>query len=97
MDKETWYEQIAAKLLKSDIYLALVTNNFLKSSKCATEIGLAILLDKPISLAVQEGTYIPEKLKRIADYIEYYKGPDDIGLTAHKLVKKYDERNSNAS
>ena len=80
-----YYERLAEKLLQSKIYMALVTKNFLKDERCALEIGLAVLLDKPIYLVVKEGTSIPENLKKIAQKIEYYRGPDDIGLAAKKL------------
>lgn len=37
--------------------------------KYAVELGLSIMLDKPIIVAVQPGTQIPAKLAKIADEI----------------------------
>lgn len=86
-----YYEQLVEKLSSSQVYLALITNNFLKDSKCATEIGLAVLLDKPIILVVKEGTKLPENLKKVAKKIEYFKGPDDIGLVTKKVIETIKE------
>ncbi|MCC7423798.1 MAG: hypothetical protein IT428_26330 [Planctomycetaceae bacterium] len=38
-------------------------------AKIAVELGAAILLDKPIIVAVVRGTEVPEKLRRLADSI----------------------------
>jgi hypothetical protein len=37
--------------------------------KFALELGFAMMLDKPVILAVHPGTPIPDKLRRIADAI----------------------------
>jgi hypothetical protein len=37
--------------------------------KFAVELGLSIMLDKPIVALVQPGTLIPDKLRRVADRI----------------------------
>jgi hypothetical protein len=37
--------------------------------KFAVELGLMIMMDKPICLVVQPGTEIPAHLKRVADEI----------------------------
>jgi len=37
--------------------------------KFAVELGMAIMLDKPIIAIVQPGTKVPERLIRVADHI----------------------------
>ena len=62
----TSYEEMAQGLSNSSIYLALVTKNFMKDPTCATQLGLAVLLDKPIALVSFPDVEIPENLKRLA-------------------------------
>jgi hypothetical protein len=45
--------------------------------KFAVELGMMIMLDKPIILCVHPTTLLPEKLRRIADEIVVYGGPED--------------------
>lgn len=40
-------------------------------TKLAVEIGLGLMLDKPIILVVPEGTVVSERMKRVADEIVY--------------------------
>jgi len=49
--------------------------------KFAVELGLCIMLDKPIILAVREGTVLSEHLRRVADEI-VVGNPDDPGVQA---------------
>lgn len=45
--------------------------------KFAVELGLSIMLDKPIILAVVPGRELPDRLVRVADEIvEFDDGPD---------------------
>lgn len=76
----------ALKIGKSDIFISIVTQSYLDSPYCAMQLGLAIILDKPIRLLVKEGTKLPKSLEKICERIEYYSNPDDIGLVSNKLL-----------
>lgn len=81
---ETWLKQVAEmngkKIRDCPLYMSLVTENFLKDPKCALELGLALLMDKPIALIVIKGTKIPENLKKVAKAIEVFDPDDDQGM-----------------
>jgi hypothetical protein len=52
--------------------------------KFAIELGLSIMLDKPIIAMLMPGVRIPEHLARVVDgYVEY--DPDDMEGTHHRL------------
>lgn len=53
--------------------------------KYAVELGLSILMDKPILLVVREGDSVPTKLRSVADDI-FYMNWDDAGAH-HRLAE----------
>jgi hypothetical protein len=55
--------------------------------KFAVELGLMIMMDKPICLVVQPGTEIPERLKRVADEIVMLG--DGMGEAIGAFAKKH--------
>jgi len=86
------YQEFVAKqvdkIRSSDVFVSLVTENYLKGEcRNALEIGLAILLNKPIRLLVKEGTPIPSGLLKVAEKIEYYKSEEDIAIVGERLIK----------
>lgn len=84
---EDFIRQEIKKIADSDIFLSLVTENYLKNGQAALEIGLAIFLDKPIRLLVREGTKISNNLVKVAEKIEYFRAEDDIQIAAGRLLK----------
>jgi hypothetical protein len=68
------------KLSNSHAYLGIVTPNFLEDTICAFQLGLAVMMDKPIILIVDEGTEISGKLKSIADEVYYVDMKDNAAL-----------------
>jgi hypothetical protein len=50
------------------------------------QLGMAVVLDKPIYLIVKRGTPIPKNVRRLAYAIEEFDSLDDIGLTTQKLI-----------
>lgn len=87
-----WMRQVVKrsgeKILNSEIYLSLFTKNFKEDPQCLLELGIAIMLDKPITLLVKDGASVPENLKKICVAIEYFKGPDDLDAATKRLMKK---------
>ncbi len=61
--------------------------------KYAVELGLAIMLDKPLMLAVPKGIKVPEHLARVADGIVYvdFSDPEATGIAQAKIAAMIDE------
>ena len=61
--------------------------------KYAVELGLAIMLDKPLMLAVPKGVKVPEHLARVADGIVYvdFTDPEATGIAQAKIAAMIDE------
>ncbi len=72
MDKE--FEKFAARVHKelvprlknSDVFVSITPVEDV-DIKFAVELGLAIMLDKPVIAVVRPGTKIPEKLSKVVD------------------------------
>lgn len=84
----TWKNTVQ-KIGDSQIYLGLVTKNFLEDPMCAAQLGAALLLDKPIIFMVEAGTVIPERLKRVADKIEYFENTEDMGTKVEAALREF--------
>jgi hypothetical protein len=73
-DWEDWSRRVRRELIprlqNTRVMLNMVPENSLDADvKYAVELGLAIMLNKPIILLVQPGTRVPERLVRVADRI----------------------------
>lgn len=55
---------------RSHIFLQLFTPGIRADPIALMQIGLAVVLDKPILLLVQEGIEIPDNVRRLARYLE---------------------------
>jgi len=76
----------AEKISESDVFLSLVTSKYVEDPYCAMQLGLAILMEKPIYLLVKDGTHIPNHLFKIADKIEHFND-DTLKSATDKLFK----------
>jgi len=79
-------EDSGKKIAGSDIYCVIYTESFMKNPRCALELGLALLMNKPIRLLVQKGTPVGASLRKVADRIEEYIGPDDLKAATKRLL-----------
>lgn len=77
----------AEKIGNTDIFMSIVTKDYLDDPYCAMQLGLAILMDKPIRLLVKQGCPIPSSLKMIAERIVFYGPLDDVKSAALELLK----------
>lgn len=57
------------KIEGSSTFVSICPTNGEPDIKFAVELGLAIMMDKPIIAAIPPGTKVPEKLIRVADKI----------------------------
>jgi hypothetical protein len=62
------------------ICLSLFTDNYKKGLDSMLQFAVAIMLDKPIYLLVKKGTVVPEKVKKLADGIEFFDEHDKDSL-----------------
>lgn len=95
-DSKKWLkaatEDSGEKIEKSAIFMSLFSKSYAKEPLCALQLGIAILLDKPICLMVVEGGKVPEHLKKIAFAIEQVTDthPDSMKVAYEKIQKKFD-------
>jgi hypothetical protein len=62
-------EELLPKLSGSNYVISIAPSPEHIDIKVAVEVGLAILLNKPLIVMAPEGRVHPEKLLRIADYV----------------------------
>jgi hypothetical protein len=86
-------EKIAQKMGQSAVCLSLFTDNYKKSPESLLQFAVAIMQDKPIYLLVRQGTEIPEKVRRVADGIEYFDSLDADSMidASQNVVKKWQQ------
>ena len=92
-------ESCAKPMEESTIFASIVTKNYMKNPLCALQLGLAILMNKPIILIVDKNEKIPESLVKIAKVIEYVdtENPADMRRASEsiaKLAEQLDEEKS---
>ena len=75
------HENLLPKLNASAFTVSLVPEGE-ADVKYAVELGLSIMLDKPIVLVATEGQPLPERLLRVADKVIYADFKTETGRTA---------------
>lgn len=88
---KAWARNVRAHLLpkmsESALSLTLVPTGD-TDIKFAVELGLSIMLDKPIIAVVQPGTKVPERLVRVADEIvEVQYGTPDASAKVQAAIE----------
>lgn len=95
-DSEEWREFVAAvrtdaveKIAGSAAMISIVPEGEY-DVKFAVELGLGIMMDKPLIILVQPGAKIPEKLRLVADEvveadIDLQEGRDKLGEALKRL------------
>jgi hypothetical protein len=83
------YANLKGGIEGSHVFASLVTQSYLDSPECALQVGLAVMLDKPICLIVDKGRKIPANLIKIAKIIEYadFKNAKDLERAAATVQK----------
>lgn len=81
-DLKDWAHKVVEKsrpgIAESESFCSIVTENFLDDPVCATELGMAIFMDKPIILMVKTGTKLPKHLEKVADGVVYFQDKNDL-------------------
>ncbi len=81
-----WAKRIREQLVPMMENCAVVTSILCDpknvDAKFAVELGIAVMLNKPIIALVRPGIQIPEKLARVVDrFVEFHPG-DELGTMA---------------
>lgn len=58
------------KIANSAAFIGIGTTNYMENPLCALQLGLAILMDKPIYMIVDKSRPVPKALVKVADCIE---------------------------
>ena len=79
---QEWVEHVRVDVLDQMIESAMVISIFPRDPrnldiKYALELGMSIMLEKPIILVVMSGTKLPKKLEALADAVIVTDGIDD--------------------
>lgn len=76
-------EELVPALAGSDFMVSVVPKGE-PDVKFAVELGLSVMMDKPLILAVSPGTHVPAKLARVADEIVSvdWQGPPEKAMDA---------------
>jgi hypothetical protein len=87
-------DEVVPKIEGSTVTISLVPTGE-TDVKFAVELGLSIMLDKPILAVVQPGTKIPGHLARVADRIVEFRDDDPEGTQRgirDALSELYDDK-----
>jgi nucleoside 2-deoxyribosyltransferase len=89
MAKSSWdqivLQRLQKKLKDSDVFLALLTEQYKTDPTCLVQLGYAIMMEKPLVFMAPEGTKIPRALQRLADHIVFYKTAEDLELAVEDV------------
>lgn len=98
-----WAERVRAHVLpqisESALNVSLVPAGDM-DVKFAVELGLSIMMDKPIIAVVQPGTKVPAKLVLVADRIVEADIPADLGKVREAIeaaMKELDDEESDGT
>lgn len=81
-------ERSAKAMTESDIFTVLLTKAYMKDPVACAQLGLAIVLDKPMYILALDGVEIPENIRRLARHIEPVASLDDVGLATRRLLAR---------
>jgi hypothetical protein len=60
----------AEKIASSHVFMSIFSQSFKKDPVCCLQLGLALLMDKPIGLLVMTGVEVPDNMLMVAT-VEY--------------------------
>lgn len=82
-------ENLIPKIQDSNIFVSIVPNPENIDIKFAIELGIAIMLNKPIIAAIKPGVKIPEKLSRVVD--RFVELSDNINNVAEAIKEAVED------
>jgi hypothetical protein len=87
---------LVPKLESSAMVMSLMPRSGKPDAKFAVELGMAIMLDKPIIVMAEPGQAIPSKLSAIADAVVVAdlgteEGKDTLALAINEFLSKLED------
>jgi len=76
------------KVSKSNVFVALITKNFILNDKCIGEARDAQALKKPMYALIEEGIVIPKELKQLDWKEVYFFNPGNFEEKSKALLTK---------
>ncbi len=78
------FEAISA----SAVFLPLWMKDYAKDPVAVMQVGMAILLDKPFYVMLEEGQQLPDSIKKIARHVSTFKRDDKKSMenATHELL-----------
>jgi nucleoside 2-deoxyribosyltransferase len=76
------------RIEQSEAVVVIACNPNEIDEKIAFEMGVAIMLDKPIIAVIKPGTKIAEKLARIVDVFIEYSTPENIAEEIRQAMEE---------
>ena len=98
MDLEQFIKDNLNEISNHDVFLSVGSGNYFKNPKCLVQISIAIVLDMPIFMLIQEGIKVPKKLIRVLDGYAFYERDNKVSFKEEgkkmliKIDKFMDER-----
>lgn len=90
--RRTDYERAVARLFEkvkgSGAFLAIVSRAMAGDGQACMEIGMAVVLDKPLYLLVKAGTPLPDNLRRMARGVEEFASTEDLEFATNRLMAR---------
>lgn len=93
LEFKRWLQRITknsgSRIEQSSVFLSIYTIDYEREPQCALELGIAVLLDKPIYLLAPEGLKVAENVQRLARGLERYEAgnSDSLEAATKRLVK----------
>jgi len=88
---EQWARHAMKGVKESGTFMQLHTPNFdpAKDPEYALQLGVAILLDRPIVILAPEGVELPPKLRAVAASVQYFvrDEPQSVWLAARRALE----------
>lgn len=92
-EQKYWDERLKVNtdaLKDSAIFLELWSKGIQKDPLACMQLGLCMMLDKPIYILAEEGTEIPKNMLLVAKGIKYYE-PGKINEAANEVARWHKE------
>jgi hypothetical protein len=91
-EEQARWQEIAAGNLQaireSGLFLAIFTDAYTRDPLALMQLGLAVVLDKPVLLLARAGATIPENVRRMAHGIEEFHDLSDLEPATKRLLTR---------
>lgn len=79
------------KIENSKVFVSLVSKNYIEDPICALQLGIAILLGKPLAVIAIDGAEIPETLRKMAFHVDHVENAKEAAASVKAAIQKFDK------